>query len=361
METKKYSAVKAYFFAGDVVLTVAILSIFQIFLSKSFSEFAFRLNPNFYAACFIYSALFLLLLYVVSLPVKFADTFLVEHYFKLSNQSFLTWVKDEIKSLILSFILFLAAVEIFYFVVRIFPYKWWIILTGLWIFFSIVLIRIFPVILIPLFFKYFPVEPQGLKEKIFLLAKKAGVYLMDVCQIDLSRKTFKANAALAGLGKTRKIILSDTLMKNFDEEEIITVIAHEFGHFKYRHIWKLLAFSAGAASAGFFVLFLTIGKIAALAGSSGISDMSLLPILVTLLIVSGIILLPVQNFFSRILEREADKFSLDITSSPGKFISVMKKLADMNLSDIEPSPLKKIFLYDHPPVGERIRMAQKRI
>jgi STE24 endopeptidase len=219
--------------------------------------------------------------------------------------------------------------------------------------------RILPVLILPLFFKYIPIEDEALKARIFTLANKAGIRLMDVCKIDLSRKTKKANAALIGLGKTRKVILADTLTDEFTQKEIEAVVAHEFAHFKYKHIWQLLGLSGIITLAGFYVLFLVAGKVVILAGASGISDLYLFPVLVLLMIGAGLVILPAQNLFSRILERQADKFALSLAGDAEVFISVMRKLASMNLADMDPSTWKKIFLYDHPPIRERIQMAEE--
>ncbi len=358
--SRRYSAVKARFFAADLIIMVVSLVIFQLFLSRPVSRFALGLYASFYANCFVYTCVFLLFVYIAGFPLHMAGSFFLERRFGLSDRSFGSWMTDEAKSVALSFALWMVCVEVFYLVLRNFPANWWMIAAFLWIFFTVVLARFLPVFLIPLFYKYLPIEDEPLKERIVSLADAAGIRLMDVCQIDLSRKTKKANAALVGLGKTRKVILADTLMKGFTPDEVGTVVAHELGHFKYRHIWQLLAFSGALTLAGFFLFSRVADRIAAITGANGISDLYLLPALVLIACVAGIAILPVQNLFSRILEKQADKFALRLTGNDtASFISVMKKLADMNLAEIDPSALKKIFLYSHPPIGERIRMAEE--
>jgi len=357
-KSKKYSAVKARIFAADIVITVLSLGVFQFFLSRPVFRAAFAIHSNFYVACLIFSGIFLLFMYVTGFPLHLAGSFFVERRFKLSRQNFGAWTADEAKSAVLSFALSIICIQVFYLVLRNFPAAWWIISAAAWIFFSVVLTRFLPVFLIPIFFKYAPIADRPLRERIMALAERAGIRLMDVCQIDFSRKTAKANAALVGLGKTRKVILADTLTQGFAPEEVEAVVAHEFGHFKHKHIWQLLAFSGITTITGFFVLFLAAEKIAALTGAAGISDLYLLPALVFLMAVFGFILLPLQNFFSRVLERQADGFALDLTGAPEEFISMMEKLAATNLADMEPSRLQKVFLYNHPPIADRIRMAR---
>jgi len=355
----RYSAIKTRFLVADLVLTVVSLAVFYVFLSRPVSRIAFSVSANYYLACLVYSVVFLFFMYFAGFSLHFANSFFVERRFGLTDRTFFSWLEDEVKSLVLTFVLWIACIQVFYLVLRNFPDTWWVITAVIWIFFSIVLARFLPVLLIPVFFKYLPIEDQALKGRIMEMADKAGIRLIDVCQIDFSRKTKKANAALVGLGKTRKVILADTLMKEFTPEEVETVVAHEFGHFKHKHVWQLLAFSAGLTLAGLYILSLAAEKVVALTGASGISDLYLLPVLMLLMGIFGMMVLPVQNLVSRILERQADKFALDFAGSADTFVSVMMKLASMNLAEMDPSRLKKVFLYDHPPIGERIRMAQK--
>lgn len=358
-KSKNYSAVKTRIFVIDIFITLISLGVFQCFLARPISRLSYGVSPNFYLAALVFSFLFLTFLYFVSFPTHIISSFFVERHFSLSRQTFLAWFKDEGKSVVLSLVLSVGCIEVFYLILRNFPNLWWVITAAAWIFFSIVMARFMPVLLIPLFYKYLPLENDDLKSRILRLAERSGIDLMDVCRIDLSRKTAKANAALVGLGKTRKVILGDTLTDSFTLDEVEAVVAHEFAHFKCRHMAKLLAASAAITLLGFFILFVASGRIAQLMGASGISELFLLPVITLLLSVFGIILMPFQNFFSRVLEREADAFALRVTSSPDTFISVMKKLGEMNLADTDPSLVKKIFLYDHPPIKERIMMAER--
>ncbi|MBU0682982.1 MAG: M48 family metallopeptidase [Candidatus Omnitrophica bacterium] len=355
---KKYSILKTRVYVFVAFLTLILLIIFQYTLSNPLSNVVQNVFSNFYTACFIYTSLFLAFMFAATLPLRFVSSFCIEHRFGLSRQSFGAWALDEGKSALLSFVILAVAAEVFYVVLRNFPATWWIIFAGIWIFFSIIMVRFLPVLVIPLFYKYVPLGDNPLRARIMELAERANVKLMDVCQIDFSRKTSKANAALVGLGKTRKVLLADTLISNFSENETVAVVAHEFGHFALRHMLKLLLFSGIAIISGFFILSCLTDKIVLISGRGSISDLYFLPVFVLFMFIFGIVLMPVQNFFSRVLERQADKFALKLTSNAADFISVMNKLADLNLADRNPSKLKKIFLYDHPPINERINMAR---
>ena len=357
-KSKKYSTVKTRFFFADLIITIVALAVFQLGASRAVARAAFEASGNFYLSCFFYIGIFLMFMYVVTFPLNLANSFFVERYFGLSDRKFSSWALDEVKSVVLSFVLWMLCIQVFYFVLRNFPHFWWAIASCLWIFFSIILSRFLPVLIIPLFYKYIPIKDKELKDRLFALAHSAGVSLMDVCEIDFSSKTKKANAALVGLGKTHKVILADTLIKEFTTREVESVVAHEFGHYKRRHIWQLLVFSGLITLFGFFLLSVSAKGIADLTGASGLADLYLFPVLLFLMLVFGLFILPGQNFFSRVLERQADRFTLEITGDKGSFISVMRKLASMNLADTDPPLWKKIFFYNHPPISERIRMAE---
>jgi STE24 endopeptidase len=357
-KSKRYSAVKTRFFFADLILTIVALAAFQFGASRAVSQAVTAAFTNFYLACFVYVGVFLLFMYIVTFPLHLANSFFVERFFDLSDRSFSSWALDEVKAVMLSLLLWVLCAEVFYFVLRNFPHAWWVIASCLWIFFSIALSRLLPILIIPIFYKYIPIEDNELKRRILALADKARVNLTDVCQIDFSRKTRKANAALVGLGNTRKVILADTLTREFTLEEVESVVAHEFGHFKYRHIWQLLIFSGIITMAGFFLLSVMAERIVSLTGATGLADLYLFPVFLLLLTVFGLAILPAQNLFSRILERQADRFALSATADAGTFVSVMKKLASMNLADEDPPLWKKIFFYSHPPIKERIEMAK---
>ncbi len=357
-KNKQYAALKTRIFIIDLFLTVFLLAIFQFFLARPAARMAFEIVPFFYAACLIFSCTFLLFMYLGSFPLRLLSSFLVEKQFGLSNQDFGAWFVDESKSAGLSLLLSVIAIQVFYAAVRLFPEAWWAVTAGIWVFFSVVLARFLPVFLIPIFYRYLPIDDPVLRERVMSLASSARIKLMDVCRIDFSRKTAKANAAVVGLGRTRKVILADTLTDKFTPAEVDAVVAHEFGHCRYRHTWQLLALSGVITLAGFFILSLIAKNMVALMGASGLSDLRLLPALVFLVMLFGLALLPAQNLFSRVLERQADRFAIALTGDPESFISVMQRLAEVNLAEANPSLLKKIFLYTHPPVSERIRMAE---
>jgi len=357
--SRRYSAIKARVFMADLLVTAGLMIVFQMVISLPLSEKIASLIGNFYVSCFFYASIFMIYMYILGLPLCFFGSFYIDHHFDLSEQSFKMWFIDDLKSAGLRFIILMAGVQVFYLLLRNYPDMWWLMLSAVWFLFSVVLARIAPLVIIPLFFKYLPVNDDELQSKLIELGKRARVQVTDICRIDLSRKTKKANAALVGLGKSRKVLLGDTLTNEFTREEIETVVAHEFGHHKYLHMWQLLGFSGAVTAAGFFIVSRVADRIVDFFNASGPFDLYIFPALVFLLMLYGVLVIPTQNLFSRILERQADRFALKIIDDPAVFISVMEKLGAMNLADKEPGVVRKIFLFNHPPINERIKMAEE--
>ena len=272
--------------------------------------------------------------------------------------SIFAWFADDIKKGILSLAIFIVFIQALYFFLRNFTETWWIWIAVFYLFATIILARVAPLVIIPLFFKYYPVGDE-LKERIIELSRKCGIRVLDVYKIDFSKKTNKLNAAVVGMGPTRRVLLADNLIENFTDDEIAGVLAHEFGHHKMFHVWKILAFGALSTFVSFFVLYLVSSGVAGALGAEHIYDMKIFPAFMLILFLAGFLLMPLQNGFSRHLERNADLFALEAIQNRGVFISLMTKLAERNLADPNPPKLVKILFYDHPPVSERIKMAEK--
>ncbi|MBF0217586.1 MAG: M48 family metalloprotease [Candidatus Omnitrophica bacterium] len=358
-KNKRYSAIKTHLFIAGLLSDLFLLLLFQSFLSSRIAAVTAFSPSGFYMACFLYATFFFSFMYVFSLPLRLFSSFFIEHAFGLSNQKFPDWLVDEIKSVLMTYFLLMSAALVFYYLLRTFNDLWWLALALLWLFFSVVLARLFPVLILPVFYKYIAIDDRSLVSELVELGRRAGVRVIDICKIDLSRKTKKANAALVGVGGAKKIILGDTLMEKFTNPEIAAVVAHEMAHLKFAHIWKLLFFSGITTALVFFTLSRAIGPVALYLKADGITDLSIFPVLVLFISFFSLLIMPLQNYFCRRLEKQADREAIRLTGEPGVFISVMEKLSEMNLSDKYPGAIKKIFLYDHPPIGERIETAKR--
>lgn len=282
----------------------------------------------------------------------------MEHHFRLSNQSLKNWLKDFLKNAAISLIVILIAVEALYIFLRKFPHTWWLWATGFWLLLTIVLAKVTPNIIIPLFFKYRIVDNPRLRSKIFALFEKCKIKIKDIYYIDLSSKTKKANAFICGLGNNRRLVLSDTLLEKFSEEEINCVVAHELSHYQNHDLWKIILVNSAVSFICFFLISRILGRMLLYFGFSRIDDIAFLPMLFLGFFLLGFIMLPIINAFSRHLEKNADIFSLKLTEDTNGFVSMMRKLGELNLADFSPSLFIEIFLYDHPPIAKRIKLAE---
>lgn len=359
-KNKQYQSIKNWlvllnfiiFLAANLILLVTGYSLYL-------KAIAFRFSSNYYTTLVIYLGLFGVIFYLLNLPASFYEEFILEHKFGLSSQRFGSWLYKEMKKIIVSSAISLPLVLILYFFLKNFSGSWWIIVGVIWFLFSILFAKFVPVLIIPFFYKYKPLADQNLKERILNLAAKCKIKIIDVCYIDAKKETKKANAAVVGLGRTRRIILWDTLVNNYSYEEIEAILAHEFGHHTLKHMQKLLLFSLVSIFASLFLVNLAAIKLVKVFWLSGIYDIAGFPLICLILFLFSIIIMPLQNGFSRKLEVEADIFALKTTGDKNNFISMMQKLSSQNLADPSPSKFIEIMLYDHPPIGKRIKLAER--
>jgi len=356
-EALRYNRIRILLRLSGIVFTLLFLVFFQFFLSYRLKTLIFTFTANFYYAFTVFLVVFGLLHWALEFPLHFYSGFILERKFRLSNQSIFAWFTDDAKRGFLSLAVFILFMQALYFFLRNFPVSWWAWIAVFWFAATVILARITPLVVIPLFFKYYPVS-DALKTKIIELSRKCGIKVLDVYKIDFSRKTNKLNAAVVGMGPTRRVLLADNLIENFTEGEIMGVLAHEFGHHKMRHVWKILVFGALSTFVSFYVLYLVSSALAVSLGAEHVYDMGIFPAFMVVLFLVTFALAPFQNGFSRRLERKADLFALEVTQNRDVFISLMRKLAERNLADPNPPKLVKFLFYDHPPISERIKMAE---
>jgi STE24 endopeptidase len=224
-----------------------------------------------------------------------------------------------------------------------------------------VLSALAPVLLLPLFYKQVPLaeDHRALGDRLQQLARQAGAEVRGTYAIDLSRRTVAANAALTGLGRTRRILLGDTLLDNFSTEEIESVVAHELGHHVHGDIAVLLVFETALNFAGLYLASLALRWSVAIFGWSGLADPAGLPALALAIGAFGLVSMPLANSFSRWRERMADQFALQLAGHPPAFASAMARLANQNLAEADPEPWVVALFFSHPPLQARIKMAQE--
>ena len=226
----------------------------------------------------------------------------------------------------------------------------WLIWTG----FTLILGRLAPVLIFPLFYSFKPLEEGDLKRRIITLVESNGLRLKNVYLFNMSKTTKKANAAFCGMGRTRRVILSDTLVKNFTSEEVEMVVAHEMGHCKLGHLWKRLTWGIVGSFAAFYLIYQISGVLCGAFGYNGLRDLASLPLIFLVFFVFGIVMMPIDNSYSRKHEYEADAFAVNHSANQAVFSSMMSKLGELNLSDPDPHPWIEFLLYDHPSIRHRI-------
>ena len=340
-------------FLSPIILIIFIALGLPTYLKNISSIFS---NP--YINLAIFSALITLAHYLILSPMEHYSGFILEHKFSLSNQTFKDWAKREAKKGIVSFIISLPLIFAIYAFIKYSPLHWWLFTALSWVFISIIIAKFAPILIIPLFYKYSPINNAGLKDKLIKLSSKAGFKIEEVYALNLSKDTKKANAALAGMGRQKRILLCDTLLKNFNEKEIESVMGHELGHHKMKHILKSVLFGGVATVLIFFVTNIVFLRLFDISGYAVLYDFESLVLIYAIISVLSIFALPIRNAFSRNMEEKADEFTLKITGDKEAFISAMKKLADQNLADIKPGKFYEIMLYDHPPISRRISFAE---
>lgn len=357
---KRYEAIHNVLFLVETLYTLGLLVyVLNSEASEGLAEFSRSLSANPWVATAIYGAVVVAATKILFLPLNWFGDYFLEHHFALSNESFGAWLLDEVKSLGLNMLLGVLVLDVLYFLLRRAGDWWWVGAGVFFLLFGVVLSVLYPVLILPLFYKLAPLENESLHARLTTLAQRVGATVLGVYRMAMSEKTKKANAAFAGLGATKRIILGDTLLDQFTEDEIEVVMAHEMAHYKHGDISKLIAWSTATTFVGLkiadWVLHWALPKY----GFTDISDLGAFPLLALGLFGFGLVVMPLNNAFSRWREWKADATALDLTQNPDGFVRAMRKLAGQNLADLSPHPLIEFLLHDHPSLGRRITWAEQ--
>ena len=307
-----------------------------------------------------FAALFGGIYFLLDLPLSYYSGFVLPHHFDQSNQTLRDWIIDQLKSLLIAIPLGLVLLEVLYAFLRAFPDTWWLWAAGALLVFQVLMVNLAPVLIMPLFNKFVPLgeEHAELAERLMNLAARANTKVQGVFKMDISRRTNAANAALTGLGNTRRIIIGDTLINEFTPDEIETVLAHELGHQVHKDIPLLIGFGTLTTLLGFYLVSLTLNWAADLFHFNGPADIAGLPAFMLVLGAYSLIVMPLENAFSRWRESMADEYALQTTGKKEAFASAFTRLANQNLSEVDPEAWVVFMFFDHPPLNERIGMAR---
>ncbi len=298
---------------------------------------------------------------IINLPLGYYSGFILPHRFGQSNQSLKDWVVDQLKGLAIGAPLGLLMLELLYLALRLTGNAWWLWVAGGLLLFNVLISNLAPILIMPLFNKYVPLgdEHKELEERLLNLAKRANTRVKGVFKFDMSKRTKAANAALTGLGNTRRIILGDTLINEFTSDEIETVLAHELGHHVHKDIPFLIAFGTLSITLSLFIASLALDSAVSLFSFTSPADIAAFPALMLILSVYGLLTLPIDNAVSRWRENMADDYALSSTKKGEAFASAFTRLANQNLGEIDPEKWVVFMFYSHPPLGERIEKAKR--
>jgi STE24 endopeptidase len=309
----------------------------------------------------LYIAIFGGVYAIISLPLGYYSGFILPHRFDQSNQSFKDWVVDQFKGLAIGAPLGLLMLELLYLALRLTGDAWWLWTAGGLFLFNVLLSNLAPVLIMPLFNKYVPLgdDHKELEERLLDLAKRANTKVKGVFKFDMSKRTKAANAALTGLGNTRRIVLGDTLINEFTVDEIETVLAHELGHHVHKDIPFLIAFGTLSTTLSLFIASLALDSAVNFFSFNSTADIAAFPALMLILGAYGLLTSPIDNAVSRWRENMADDYALQSTGKNEAFASAFTRLANQNLGEIDPEAWVVFMFYSHPPLGERIAKARQ--
>ena len=359
-DTKKYHCLKLAAGAASSFLSVALLVCLVVTgWSRVLASWAVTVAPSQYGALVIFAAGVGLCQGVLTLPIGYYAGFVIEHRFGLSNQTAGRWAWERLKGILIGAPVGLLVLVVLYSCLIAWGPLWWLPVGTVLTVLSVILARLGPVIILPLFYRVVPLPEGSLKERLLSLCTRSGLPVQGVFSFNLSKNTKKANAGFTGIGKARRIILGDTLVREFTDEEVETVFAHELGHQRRHHIAIGIAAGTVSTFAGLFLTSVLYGRSLATLGFRTPADLAALPLLAVWLAVYGLLTMPAENLLSRRHEYEADVYAVEATGKPEAFVSALNKLARMNLADQEPHPLIEFLLYSHPSIGKRIRRAEQ--
>ena len=342
-------------FSGVVLLVILLIS----GGSAAVRDIAARsAGGSFAGTLTLYVIAIALLHELIQLPIAFYQGVTLERRYELSTQTTARWWRDHGKASSIALGFALVGIAVVWSLIRWSPEGWWMWAAASFAAILVLLAQLAPVLLLPLFYEFKPLDRGALVARLVALAERAGTRVFGVFEWRLSDRTRKANAALAGIGRTRRILLSDTLLAEHSDDEIEVILAHELSHHVHRDIWSAIGLETLLIVIGFFVADRVLTAFATSFGLAGKEDIAALPLLLLAMGGVSLLLMPLANAFSRAHERRADRYALTMTGNAAAFITAMKRLAAQNLAEEQPSRLVEVLFHSHPSTGRRIAAAQ---
>src|SRR2546429_2233214 len=295
---------------------------------------------------------------VITSPLAYYGGFVLPHRYGLSTMTLRSWLIDLFKGLILGLVLEGLVIELIYLLLAVQPQMWWLWVAIILLFFTVVMANLAPVLILPLFYKFTPLPEGELTRRLLALAERSHMRVRGVFTMHLSSKTTAANAALMGLGNTRRIVLGDTMLDRYTPDEIEVVLADELGHHVHHDLWKLIISQSILTLGGLYLVNLALHwAVDTQHYYLRLADPATMPFLLLVTAIFGLVVMPISNGLSRAVEYQADEYALQSTKMVGAFKSAMTRLANQNLADIEPSPLIEFLFHDHPAISKRLKHA----
>ena len=343
----------------SIVGSLLSLIFILLFYFSGLSDYLANINLSFIYVFLIYIILFHLISTIIGLPLGYYSSYVHEHKWGFSNYTNKTWIVDQLKSFAVSLILLPILLGLFFWVLWKFPETWWLVAATITTLVSIVFVTLFPVVILPIFNKYDTIEDEELTSQLSEILHKAGLQSSGFFRQDMSRQTKKENAFLAGMGKTRRVVIADNLLEHMSLSEIKSVIAHEVGHYRYSHLPKNILIGTIQQLIIFFLLNIIMKTLYPEFLTSNINNLTLFPMFSLIMsLLSSLLFGPLNNMISRYFERQADKTSLELYPDKNSFQKAMAGLANRNLSNAYPEWWVKLLYYSHPPIGERLSFAE---
>ena len=362
-EARRYNRIRRWLGMADAFIGFALLVVLLVTgWTGRLRDWSYHLGgQRYFFAVFLYVLMFSLIMKALSAPLDFYG-YRVERRYNLSNQKLGAWLWDELKGWLVGLAFGAVFVELIYAIIRIAPQRWWMIAWAVFIGLFLLIVQLAPVVLFPIFYKIEPLNNDELRERLTRLGQRAGTRIRGVYEWKLSEKSKKANAALMGIGRTRRIVLADTLLENYTGDEIEAVLAHELGHHVRRHILKSILTQVAITLFGFWlinqVLRFALARDWFPVLDPRLYDFANLPLIILVATVLGFLLMPAMNALSRRHEREADLYAWESIPAIDPFVSAMTKLADQNLAERTPSRFVEWFFESHPSIQKRIDAAE---
>lgn len=346
---------------GVVGVFILLFTNLDIWLGEQLQGLSWQPVAGWFPVQILVYFLSLILAYeIITAPIAYYSGFVLPHRYGLSTMSLQSWLGDLFKGLALGLVLEVLVIEFVYMLLALQPQTWWLWVGLALLFFSVVMANLAPILILPIFYKFTPLPEGDLTKRLLALAERAHTRVRGVFTMQMSNKTTAANAALMGLGNTRRIVVGDTMLDRYTPDEIEVVLAHELGHHVHHDIWKLIISQSILTLGGLYLVNVVLHwAVETQHIYNGLADAATIPLWLALMGAFGLIVMPVSNGFSRAIEYQADEYALLATKMVEPFKSAMTRLANQNLSDVEPSPVIEFLFHDHPSINRRLRHADE--